>query len=500
MIAWLAVALAAPVALDAGPVAAPVLEGFDALNRQDSSDARVRWQTPPIGARWDRGPDPLAADGLAAGTLHLALEPGPWLLWVMLGQEVPMRGAPVGRAYGVRVDGAAGWEVQPPQGWDWFDSAAYAPPFARFVAGETEWDRVVAPRHRWQPMEVEVGDDGLLLSPFGWPLQGLVAVPAAARAQGEALVAEADALRRERFHREHAPGAVVLEPPASEGPLRVLAGTWRDPPDPTAQPVVAMALEVALGERVGRVVWLGPGDEAARWSWQGPLAPDGAEVHWLDAWGTPSRRRIPRPSFLRPTERGELRGEQGMPVGLALTWTVPEHAAPGTRKGTLVVRRGRDKVQVEVTLRVRDLRLDPAPVPSGVFYDARPEVADVFGSLSPEHRAAVARDFGHMRASGLERVAMRFAVQRPGLAATDAADAEVFGALSTEWRAQGARRHSRPARRRRPPRLRRGGAQAPRLPGPWGAGGRRPARRLPGGSALGRGAGGAGSIGRAPRR
>lgn len=421
----LTAAAAEPVLLDAGTVGSPVMDGFERL--APDGGPRATWRRPPDQALLLEGPDPLVSDGIEGGLLHFDLAPGRWTLRVMLGGRPDPWGPPEhppGEDFGLR----GLLDVEVPEGEAWLPSPFYAAnPFPVFREGETEWHRQVAPRDPWHEIVVQVGEQGLLVEPYGAPLQALVAVPAGTDA--EAVITGVQRGRAEWYHRRVAPQAVGWELPGADGgPLRVQVAGWRDLPSAelaTSSPSVLW--EAAPGERVTAVLWLFPGDRGASVELQGAVPLSTWEVHWLDSPALNAERR-PRPAFLRPA--AELRGGQGVPVGLAVTGRAPD--VPGTFEGTLRIRRGEEVLEVPWTVEVLDLKLAQAPIPVGFFLDLRPPLTWAFGHGSEEVLDAYRRDLGLLRALGFDALAVRRA--SPARWDPQAPDTALFEEAARAWR------------------------------------------------------------------
>lgn len=434
------------LALDAGSLRSYEMEGFQGLHQEGTDDPRVSWASPPNNARWYRGPDPLTSDDLTGGTLHLDLEPGPWVFWFMLGR-VDGTGAtfvvePIGETIGVAIDGQMVLEEVVPSGLDYLKSRFYSPnPFPIFVEGETSWDRQIAPRHRWQEVEVQVPAGEIEVEVIGVPLQGLIAAPAARRAEGEVLAETTDLLRKEWFltyDRPYDRTSVPLAP--KSGPAGVHIGRWLDLPDHSlARTDAKLDIAGAPGERISRILWLFPGDAAANWSSSGLDVPvSGREVHWLDgARALTSDPSTTAPLILRPSD-GELHGEQGVPVGLAVTFAIPDDAEPGSSRGTIRFERGDETLEVAVSLRIRDLELLPPAVPVGMFADLPTELVEATGNGSPEVLRVMDEHIALMRERDLDIVAIRYASPWPDRwAPGEEPDTTMFRTFAEHWHAAG---------------------------------------------------------------
>jgi len=437
----------APLFLDAGSLAGPVLEDFALLHPEGSADPRATWIAPPVSSHWCRGPDPLAGDSVEGGVLHLDLSPGTWHVFAMIGRACGGSFFPhaVGEAFGLRIDGEEVVRVEVPEGEAFLSSEFYAAnPFPVFLPGQTGWERQVVGRHRWREAVIEVGTGGVTVEPFGVPLQGLVAVPRGRTAEGEVLLALADARRRAWFQSHIDPGGEDRAlPETGEGPLAVEVSRWREWPDfrqATTTPVVDWV--ASPGERVSTVLWLFPGDRGARVEVAGLelLRPEVSEVHWLDASGHARRARRAQPTFLRRVE-GDLRGGQGVPAGVAVVGRVPEDARPGAHRGTLLVERDGEVVEVGVHLRVRDLDLVPAPVPVGFFLDLRKPLTLTSGRGSEAVWSAYDEDLRMMEERGFGVLGLRYANPWPDRWVPGAPpDTSLFEEAARRWWAAGGER------------------------------------------------------------
>lgn len=407
------------VVLDAGSLTSPVLPGFDRLHLEGSTDPRARWTEPPDRALVYPEPDPLAQDALLGGVLHLDVPAGAWDLWVLQGY-IDARRSQVGQvpAVGFDVNDVPVGRTHPPD-----DLASYlasdwyaANPFPVFRAGESEWDRQVDHAYRWTHARVDVAEGGLELHPVGLPLMAVVAAPAERQVEAEVVLEAARAARRDAYHRFTHPAATTWDLPSlGEGALAIQAGPIDAWPDPSlARTDPALQLAGCPGERLVELLWLFPGDGPARFEITGleGVEVSVSEVHWLDHASVARRSRRPRPAFLRPTE-GEFRGGQGVPLGLALTLTVPETAA----RGQLVLQREGERLDVPIDLRVRDVQLAPS-LPTGFFVYARRVAAQKAGRGSAAVLDLHSRDFELMAERGMTHVVLG-ALFFPGLPHAD---------------------------------------------------------------------------------
>lgn len=395
-----------PLLLDAGPD--PALDGFVQLSMRGADDLRVRWQQAPQGAIPGDFPDPLAGDALVGGSLRLDLEPGVWHVWVMLGTEHPTL-AQSSQPYGLRWGDVDLLRVTPPTDFaSWLAAPERASAWPQFLPGETAWDRVIHPAHRWLEVEVTVGGHGLVLAPFGRPLQALVLAPAEQTEAVRAQLATADLARREWFYLHFYPTLRDEVPPFASGPARVVLTDWEQTPDPAA-PTATWSPRLARGDRQGTVAWLLPGDAPVEASVEGldDLQVELFTVGWLDTAQHSTRPTRVRPALLAP---GTGRPTQGLPVGTAITVTVPPDARAGRRKGALVLRSAGATFRVPIELVVLDLDLPLAPVPSGFIMQLNVAATVLDGQGSDTVRRLVQEDFARMRALGCEAITMKGAL------------------------------------------------------------------------------------------
>lgn len=432
----IALAAAEPLVLDAGPLAAPVLDGMVALTREGSDDPRVSWIKPPHASTTTGWPDPVAGDGLIGGVLFVDVPPGSWQVWFLQDAESAAWRTWGAVDAGLSANGEARFVHPKPATWDAFRQLPrYARnPFPVFEPGETGWERQVVHAHPWHHAEVRVGDAGLRLAAWGLPLQALVVLPA--HEDAGLVLAGIDARRREVFHSEHDPSAAWWPTPTLTPNLNVQVGSWQTPPDPAASsspPEISLA--AAPGERVSTVVWLST-DTDASWQQTGDARWTGHEVHWLDANGAYPRYRRPRPTFLRPTD-GPLRGRQGVPVGLGLALTLPPDAA-GTLTGSIELEVGGTTRQIPYRIRVRELALADLPFPAGFFHRWSGSIErDDPGGLATA-TALFEQDVRLMREHGLSALSLQ-GVQggperglHPGRVETT-----LFRSLAEQWAAAG---------------------------------------------------------------
>lgn len=395
-----------PLLLDAGPD--PALDGFVQLSLRGADDARVRWQQAPLAAIPGDFPDPLTGDGLVGGALRLDLPPGVWHIWAMLGAERATF-AQSSQPYGLRWGEVDLLRVTPPTDFaGWLADPERASAWPQFLPGETAWDRVIAPSFGWLETEVTVGGHGLQLAPFGRPLQALVLAPAEQTEAVRARLAVADLARRDWFFGHFFPNLRDEAPPFASGPPRVVLADWEEVPDP-AGPPAAWSPRLARGDRQGTVAWLLPGDAPVEATVEGldDLQVELFTVGWLDTAQHSTRPTRVRPALLAP---GTGRPTQGLPVGTALTVTVPPDARAGRRKGALVLRSAGATFRVPIELVVLDLDLPLAPVPSGFIMQLNVAATALDGQGSDTVRRLVHEDFARMRALGCEAITMKGAL------------------------------------------------------------------------------------------
>ena len=405
--------------LDAGTLASPLADGFDALHLEGSDDSRVRWLDDPRPGEVRGFPDPLTADGLIGGTLHLSLEPGTWRVWALLGQvgEDPYGWADVDR-FGLEVVGQDGLSVDIPRPWPAFVASAVVRPNPRpvFLPDQTSWDRQIGPAHPWRETTVEVGADGLTLTPFGRPLQALVAWPDDAGADAAIDLALIDAARKSWYHLHHEPSEWEHPPPfTSAGALSAQVGM----------------LHTAPGAPLHRLVTLQGGDAPGTVRIEGleALAPSVREVSWLDAAGHPSKKTRPRPVVIGPPT-DHWTGGQGLPPTLALHLGVPAEAPPGRHRGWLVLGRDGRNTRVRLDVTVHDVHLGPS-LPVGVFLQVPQDATLRAGFGSPEVLDLLDQTMDLLAARGTTALALRYATW------PESEDPSVFMHVADGWSRRG---------------------------------------------------------------
>lgn len=435
-----AVAAPEPLLLDAGPLAGPVLEGFAALHRDGSDDPRARWLNPPLDAVLDDGPDPLAADALLGGVLHLDLPPGRWRLAAMLGRpdEHPATWA-VDR-FGLRVDGRDALVVEPPAAWPaWLASPTYAAsPRPVFRPGETAWHRQHGPAHPWHEVDVVVDADGIDVAAFGRPLQALVAWPGSVVEGWEIRRIVVDGARAPwwRDHVAGRPAPSDAPPAAAPGPLAVtvtdLGG--RQPGLGTAK--ASATLHLARGDRSARLVLVSGGDAPGTVTVDAPpgVEVDVAEAIWLDASQAATRRFQPRPTVLEPGLA--WRGGQGVPPALAVTVRTPPDARPGRRRVRLTLARGAERAVVDLDVHVHDVVVGRTPS-AGLFVQVDPAVTLRTGFASPEVLAVLDDHLALLAGHGLDALSIRYAFWPDRWPDDATVDSRVFDHVATRWAALG---------------------------------------------------------------
>lgn len=396
-----------PLLLDAGPGSAP--DGFVQLDLHGADDPRVRWLQAPQAAIPGDFPDPLAGDALVGGSLRLALEPGVWHVWVMLGVEHATLAQSI-QPYGLRVGEVDLLRVTPPSDFaSWIADPERTEAWPSFLPGETAWDRVIRPAHRWLEVDVTVGGQGLLLTPFGRPLQALVLAQTEQIAAVRSQLATADEARRDWFYDHFYPTLRDEVPPFATGPARVVLADWEATPDLSAPPATGWSPRLARGDRQGTVAWSLPGDASVWASVEGldDLQVELFTVGWLDAAQHGTRATRVRPALLAP---GTGRPTQGLPVGTAITVSVPPGARAGHHRGTLVLQSGGSTFRVPIDAVVLDLDLPQAPVPSGFIMQLNVAATVLDGQGSDTVRRLLQEDFARMRTLGCEAITLKGAL------------------------------------------------------------------------------------------
>jgi hypothetical protein len=426
----LTAALAQPILLDAGSLVSPLMEGFTRLHQEGSDQPGVRWLTPPFRVETRGFPDPLLTDGLHGGVLHLDLPAGRWEIRVL--QAVPHEdprvwaGEPV---WGLKAQGAVVIEHRHPVRWeDFLQSPEFAAaPRPRFVPGETAFDRQLATRHRWERVEVEVGADGLVLQPFGRPVQAWVIAPLAERAETEVELALIDGLREAWWQRHYAPEAHLPLPTLTLGPLGLAALDHDlDLAHPTLPPAVYEALvgeplilpfAVLGGDQPGTIeVRAGKG-----------VGVELMELSWLDAAGHPARTLKPRPTVAWPGP--SWRGDQGLPPVLVARVEV---SRPGRHRIRLRLRRGEERLDHDLMVHAAPAAVSPG-IPTGLYVQLPPEAMLRGGPLLD-----LADDHLRLLASfGLRAVSLRYLFWDAGYPESTPVDTSRFDHLAATWASLG---------------------------------------------------------------
>lgn len=415
LVTLLATALAAePLLLDAGTLTTPRLDGFALLSPFGCDDPRVTWEEPAGEAFWEGEPDALTGDGIEGGVLRLKLEPGAWDVWVQLGHpgEEPRMWAG-GAAYGVKVDGQEALRVDAPPAWaDFLRSDSFSPnPRPVFRAGDSAWDRQIAPELPWRHLRVDVDADGVTLAAFERPLLGLVAWPADRAADAEVGRALVDAAR-ESWWREHlmpsddAGASLVL---AAPGPLATQL-TWLDGrPDPTqAAAARTGTVHLARDDRASRLLYVFGGDTPGDVTIQAPedLEVVLSEASWLDAAQHTDRTLAARPVVLWPGP--SWAGGQGLPPALVVTVRSRAGSAPGWHPVQLTLKRAGQVATVRLDVRVHDVVADTG-IPTGLFTQVPPEATLRTGYGSDTVLALVDEMFALLASRGLDAASLRYA-------------------------------------------------------------------------------------------
>lgn len=440
MIAFLlANAIAAePLHLDVGTLTTPLLEGFTLLSPYGCDDARVSWEKAPTAPFWEGDPDALVGDGVEGGVLRLKLEPGTWDLWVKLGRpgEEPRMWAG-GEPYGLRIDGHEALRVDTPVEWSAFlQSPSFAGnPRPVFRVGESAWDRQVAPAFPWRHVRVDVTADGAQVAPFGRPLLGLVAWPAARDAEAEVDLALVDAAR-ESWWREHSMpsddegGSLVVSKP---GPLATQVGTLDDLPDQTlATSDDTLTLDLARDDRTSRLLYVFGGDAPGEVRVDAPDDVDVsvAEASWLDAAQHQDRSLRPRPTVLWPGARWI--GGQGVPPALVVTVRTRSDSQPGVHPIVLTLSRAGQLATVHLDARVHGV-LPDAGIPTGLFTQVPPEATLRTGYASDTVLGLVDEMFGLMAGDGFDATTLRYTYWPNGAADTGEVDTQLIDHALASW-------------------------------------------------------------------
>ena len=430
-----------PVRLDFGDEDGAVMDGFVPATAHRIADPRATWREPPRRTRDLRWPEPLSQDFAEDGSLHLDLPPGRYTVAGLLEDAWPDTVPPrPGTATGLRIGEVLHDRRVFPEGEAFFASPFHAAaPFPRFGPEDTPWERQVRHRASWRLAEVTVGTDGLVVAAEGAPLHALVVTPRD-RATLEVELALMDRRRRDTFLRWFPPHPDDDLPRATEGLQGVQVLSWNRVPAERL-PAGAPRIDVALAPGQRRSIPLAVhGSDApleVRLDGLEGIRAELFEVTWLDAadW----RQLRPQPHLLRPLgEDRTLRAGQGLLPLLALGLTPAADAPPGLHEGTLVLSRDDLRLEVPLTVRVRDLHLEPAPVPFGWWADLRATAAQIYGPQDPRTQALWAEDVRLMRERGASVLALRgdsFPVLWPRTA--DQLDAERLAWGVETWRAAG---------------------------------------------------------------
>lgn len=171
----LALAHASPIQLDFGLDEGAVFDGFTQVSPRIIGDPRLSWREAPrrpVDLGW---PDPLLADGVADGALHVAIPPGRWTIAALIDDVTFSLKPTPGQRTGLLVDGAEVLVEEGPRDAAFFASRRHAAnPRPRFGPDLGPWDRQVAPAFRWRVTTVDVGPAGVVVQPLGAPLTALV--------------------------------------------------------------------------------------------------------------------------------------------------------------------------------------------------------------------------------------------------------------------------------------------------------------------------------------
>lgn len=432
---WLVTALAAePIFLDAGPAGSPVLEGFTLLS--PGVPGPGTYVEPPLQMEDHGDPDPLTADHNAGGTIALPLPPGTWDLYVQLGAADEDPQAFAGGPFGLRVAGQDDLVVDLPPNWPAFAASPLyaANPVPVFRVQDTPFDRQIAPATPWRRLTVQ-GGSTLHLSPFGRPLQALVAWPAEDRPAAEIGLLLIDA-QREAWWTRHVAGADLAHPPrnpAEPGPLTVTATTPSGGPAPAA-------MRLARGDRTSLLLTLGGGDGCVQATVGGAMPP-GVDVKlryvtWLDAAGHPDRIRRPRPVVLGDDPQAGC--GQGVPPVVLLTVRTHDDSPAGTWPLTVHLRRDDEDLTHPLSVVVEDVSLAPA-MPMGLFAQVAPVVTLREGVASPAVRHALDRQLQVLSEAGLDALSLRYTLWPRQGPTGDEVDTRLLDHATASWHALGGR-------------------------------------------------------------
>lgn len=397
-----------PISLDAQPETGHLMPGFSALTPLGSTDARVRWRTPP--ARWTRHDDmdALASDAIApGGVLEIELQPGSYVAYVLMDEHRWTFRPPAGKQISLIIDEEAHPFLDIPVGNAFFRSEHYARnPFPDFSTQTNSWARQAGRRASWRPVAFEARGPVTTLGWSGAALHGLWIATKAESASAEVELALVDS-RREQDYLKHVDPLIYepIPPLSQEGPLGLELGDLDLIPDPErAAPGLSIQRRAARGERISMMIAVHGGDGGASVEVD-PRATflELHEAHWLDHRVVNVLR--PRPTVLRPLD-SELRGGQGYPPVLLLTAAVPEDASDDLRT-SLQITRGGETATVEIEIQLRSLHLEPLRAHVGAFMDMRAPLTYAHGHESEQAWSGFEQDIGLLRARGFNTIALR---------------------------------------------------------------------------------------------
>lgn len=405
---------AEPVRLDAGSLVSPVADGFSRLDAEGCADPRATWVKPPWRTLPGLLPDPLSADALLGGTLHVDLPEGTWHVWAMLGHE-PLTVRDVAEPWGLKADGVDVITVPAPLDWDALRASdrwlhAWRPTFR---PGSTAWERQADALHTWQEADLVVGPGGVDLTPYGRALEGLVLADADHVEAERATIEDVQADRRAAWLGAVGPADDGHEHALGNGPFAAAAGTWASPPALlTATIHPAIHAELAPTERRSWLWWLLPADRPVDVTVRAPAGVDVeiAELTWLDTAGWTDRTRRPRPALIAPVA-SRLPGGQGLPVGLVVTLTATAAARPGHVRGYVELLRDGEILPVPLDVDVLPVTLPPSPVAAGFIVQPVPLAVAVDGRDAPSVAALLDADLERMARLGFTAVSFRHLVE-----------------------------------------------------------------------------------------